>query len=279
MEAYARIYRQHSTPLLCRPTGVAPVLPQFTGIKSVIFDIYGTLFISGSGDIGVHSASQQEETLRNILTSEFDLNLDNASNYTQRLLSSIQAEHQEMKARGIEFPEIDIREHWKKLFPALSDEQIDALAVRYETISNPVWPMPNALETLIELDRRDLHLGIISNAQFYTPALFPAFFGDQTPNFPTALYSYHHREAKPGLELYHKTVARLEIAGIKPAEVLYVGNDMRNDIHPGRAVGFKTVLLASDLRSYRPREEMKLPRADATITDLNQIIDLLVESH
>ena len=42
-----------STPLEPRPTGASPRLPRLAGIRAVLFDIYGTLLISASGDIGL----------------------------------------------------------------------------------------------------------------------------------------------------------------------------------------------------------------------------------
>ena len=42
--------------------------------------------------------------------------------------------------------------------------------------------------------------------------------------------------------------------GIGSDEVLYVGNDMLNDMTPASRVGFRTALFAGDARSLRMRE-------------------------
>ena len=47
------IFRLHSQPLEPHPTGTAPQLRRLEHIKAAAFDIYGTLVISGVGDIGV----------------------------------------------------------------------------------------------------------------------------------------------------------------------------------------------------------------------------------
>jgi putative hydrolase of the HAD superfamily len=65
---------------------------------------------------------------------------------------------------------------------------------------------------------------------------------------------------------------------VSPEEVLYVGNDMRNDIMPATKVGFQGVLFAGDSRSLRLRQKDAscanlIPKA--TITELNQIFDIL----
>ena len=41
------------------PTAVAPRLDKIDGIKAIIFDIYGTLVVSASGDIDQIDLSQQ----------------------------------------------------------------------------------------------------------------------------------------------------------------------------------------------------------------------------
>ena len=35
------------------PTSIAPHCPKITGLRAVLFDVYGTLMISGSGDISL----------------------------------------------------------------------------------------------------------------------------------------------------------------------------------------------------------------------------------
>ncbi|MEQ8837627.1 MAG: HAD family hydrolase, partial [Lacipirellulaceae bacterium] len=66
---------------------------------------------------------------------------------------------------------------------------------------------------------------------------------------------------------------------ITPAETLYVGNDMRNDIWPAAKVGFKTALFAGDERSLRLREDEpnrdQRPEPDAVVTELDQLPKLL----
>ena len=60
--------------------------------------------------------------------------------------------------------------------------------------------------------------------------------------------------------------------------VLYVGNDMLNDIYPAAKAGFKTALFAGDSRSLRLRKDKpkcKYLSADIVITDLIQLLDYL----
>jgi putative hydrolase of the HAD superfamily len=61
---------------------------------------------------------------------------------------------------------------------------------------------------------------------------------------------------------------------ILPASVLYVGNDMCNDILPAKTIGFQTALFAGDRRSLRRRADDDCCRGlvpDAIVTDLRQL--------
>ncbi|OHB80611.1 MAG: hypothetical protein A2V98_01020 [Planctomycetes bacterium RBG_16_64_12] len=136
--------------------------------------------------------------------------------------------------------------------------ELERLAVEYEARANPVWPMPGLRACLGSLTEKGLLLGIISNGQFYTQELFPALLGQRAEfwGFDSELqyYSYQHGRAKPAPELYEMAARALRRRGVKPAEVLYAGNDMLNDIRPARAAGFRTALFAGDARSLRLRQ-------------------------
>ena len=141
--------------------------------------------------------------------------------------------------------------------------------------------MPGASETLVTLRGRGLTLGIVSNAQFYTPLLFPALLGRDLEELgfeeDLCLFSYQHGVAKPGPALYRILHERLDQRGIAPAETLYLGNDAHKDIHPAAELGFHTVLFAGDNRSLRLHsDQTALHSPDALITNLAQLPDLLV---
>ena len=53
------IMRRQSRPLEPVPTGVSPVLRELPAIRAVMFDIYGTLLISASGDIDADASSNR----------------------------------------------------------------------------------------------------------------------------------------------------------------------------------------------------------------------------
>lgn len=63
-----------------------------------------------------------------------------------------------------------------------------------------------------------------------------------------------------------------------PANTLYVGNDMLNDIWTASQAGCRTCLFADDRRSLRLREKDKRCKKlvpDATVDHLHQITELI----
>ena len=61
MTDFAALIRDLSSPLEPLPTETPADLRELRGIKAVLFDVYGTLVISGSGDVGVNAAAGRGE--------------------------------------------------------------------------------------------------------------------------------------------------------------------------------------------------------------------------
>lgn len=267
MDRYREIIRRHSRPLAPLPTGEPPVLRALGEVDAVLFDVYGTLLVSGSGDVGVGDPADRGEAMAASLAAAgvpLQGPRDAALNV---FLNQIERQHQIARQSGVDFPEVDIVDVWRDTLADLvacgwvtGAEQADppALAVEFEVRANPVWPMPDLWPTLEGLRRAGRTLGVISNAQFYTPEVFPALVGRTLAElgFDPGLqfYSYQHGRAKPSGELYRLAVAALRLRGIPAQRGLVVGNDMRNDIGPAARVGFRTALFAGDTRSLRRRE-------------------------
>lgn len=281
--------RRLFAPLSPRPTGRQPKLQPLAGIKAVLFDIYGTLLISASGDIGLVAGTTTPITLAQLFDRAA---LDPApvalaDTDTRPLISAvIKAHHRQAREHGIGVPEVDILAIWAQVLADLGldipPEQRRRIALEYEALTNQVWPMPGLAETLEALRQAGLVMGIVSNAQFYTPLLLEAFLGDS----PSALglepecsaWSYRLGIAKPSTAIYEPALEGLRRAHrIKPDEVLYIGNDLRNDIWPAGELGMRTALFAGDARSLRLREDdpsLSDVAPDRVVTELRQVISL-----
>jgi putative hydrolase of the HAD superfamily len=276
------------------PEDAATRLLELSGIRAVVFDVYGTLFSSGVGDISLATEENRDAAIRTVLL-ENGIRVTRAASklrIDEALHEIIHKYQSRRRARGMEYPEVDIRSVWAELITELATSgqietdaaiDIDTLVIDYETRVNPTQPMPGLAELLIKLHARGLIFSIISNAQFYTPLLFEAFLGetiDELGFCPDCnVWSYEELEGKPSQQLYRLAAERLkQHHQLTPDQCLYIGNDMRNDIWPAKALGFRTALFAGDKLSLRRRKDhhaCKGLQPDAEITALAQIESLI----
>lgn len=278
----SEIIRQHSSFMGVQPTDVQPVLRPLDGIRAVLFDVYGTLIISGSGDVGTEDVGSQPRAFADALAAVGLQYLGDEADGVRLLTQVIAVHHERDRQRGVEYPEVHIDEVWADVVARLKSDRrlvipgdrppIDTaiLALEYEVRSNPVWPVPGVAECLQQLREVKIPMGIVSNAQSFTRLLFPVLLGESLEELgfrePWCFWSYRYRQAKPGTFLFERAREAVVSAGIAAHEVLYVGNDMLKDIWPASRVGFRTALFAGDMRSYRPRTDD--PRVSGLAPDL-----------
>lgn len=294
-EELIRLYRRLSHRITPLPAGREATTRGLHGIRAILFDVYGTLLVSASGDIDAASAMDPADALQKALASCGLAPAADAGAIGAELLElEIRRRHALLRAGGCDFPEIDILSVWdaalRELFKmgriaAPADAwSLPGLAIERECRVNPVWPMPGAAETLGILRRHGLRIGIVSNAQFFTPIAIEALFGTDVVDlgFEPALtaWSYEIGEAKPGLTPFLKPLDRLQAEGFRPDQIAFIGNDCLNDLVPAQKLGMQPILFAGDRRSLRLREsdEHCAPvRQNATvITGLSQLPELLV---
>ena len=106
--------RRLSSPLEPIPTEAAEEAAPLTGVRAVLFDVYGTLFISGAGEIGVNEPLESDSAFsESIQAAGFNWLVQEAPvRGSERLKHHIRETHARKKAQGIEFPEVDILEEW-----------------------------------------------------------------------------------------------------------------------------------------------------------------------
>jgi putative hydrolase of the HAD superfamily len=295
---YIRHLLDSQAPIDPLPTGVEPHYYCDKGIKAILLDIYGTLLISSSGDIDQTEIS--DDNLRQALGAAGIKTQDGIQNVLDHLLSdfnyTIRVCHEAARMNNIPYPEIDILSIWKivliharrkGLVEFTDDADILLMTAVFEFLSNKVYPMPGFKETIEALLKRNIPLGLISNAQFYTPVLMNYFLNDKISlkekikgfDRDMVVFSYKFGKAKPDPTLYEELLPTLKWKyGIRSDQVLFVGNDMLKDIYPSKHVGFKTALFAGDKRSLRMREEKKelsATKPDFVITELNQLLTIV----
>jgi len=260
------------------PTSITPVGGLVGKIQCVLFDIYGTLFISGSGDISVARKSSSPNQKLEHLVHQYDVGKTPQA-LVAELHDVIESKHRRLKDNDIDYPEIEIDQIWQQILGIDDILRIRQFAIEYELIVNPVYPMPNLKNLLAACRQQNLAMGIISNAQFFTPLLFEWFLDARMENlgFDSELIflSYQVGCAKPSQVLFKMAESAIKAKGFDTTAALFVGNDMLNDIYPAHQLGFQTALFAGDARSLRLRTDdarcLNLS-ADLILTDLDQLI-------
>jgi putative hydrolase of the HAD superfamily len=273
------------------PTGMKPRLTPLHGIRAVLFDLYGTLLISGAGDPGSVKSRNQAGVLQAAMTASGIRVLSPLAGQKGMAIfqECIRKSHEAGCRRGNQFPEINIITIWRRTLSRLvKSGQIEAeidqtmvkiLAVEYECRNNPVCPMPGMARMLRQLVQKNLSLGVVSNAQFFTPLLFEAFFPGGLPGLGIherlSTWSWKHGIAKPSPDFFQLAIDRIQREhSCRTKDILMVGNDMLNDVSVASRLGCSTVLFAGDARSLRMREndrECRKTEPDAIITHLDQL--------
>ena len=302
---FLELIREHSRPLLPLSSGYAPKDAVREEIRAVVFDIYGTLLISSRGEVGSDTAAGKPRPVSpgtpSLTEGPFTAALRRAGYTPLRKVEEraavlyetlIRESHAADRARGITHPEVDILSIWERLLQTLAKEQridrkpypygVVTAALGYELRSNRVWPMPGMREMLQDLASRGALLGIVSNAQFYTPLMLEALLGVSLEELGITyqVWSYREREGKPSFHLFQLLLERISREGrtLRPEECVYVGNDMLNDMYPASITGFHPVLFAGDARSLRLREKDPAVRSiepEAVCTDLHQLSNIV----
>ena len=284
------------------PTAMEPVVYKDNSIKAVLFDIYGTLVISGSGDIeeedySTHSIEKALEASGITINEEVD-NKDTILNNILALHeNTVKNEQAKIQQEGYPYPEIDILEVCSEVLKKSKEhnwiifnngKDCRSVIFMFELLSNRISPMPGLRKIITSLDNNNIPLGIISNAQFYTPIILNYYLHNTYEEVESVkpfdpeltIFSYKYHRGKPDTQLFEIVKPALQTQySLKPEEVLYVGNDMLKDIYTAQKSGFKTALFASDKRSLKLRDADNRVQGitpDFIITHLEQLADILL---
>jgi FMN phosphatase YigB (HAD superfamily) len=115
---------------------------------------------------------------------------------------------------------------------------------------------PEVSSALKKLKNDNIVLGILSDAQLYTPIDLTLLLRDQSGGeiddynelFDTDLtfFSHEYGSVKPSEVLYRRLFDALYEYHITPSQTVFVGNDLAMDIRPAASIGMKTGLFCGD---------------------------------
>ena len=218
-------------------------------IRSVLFDVYGTLMQVGPPPTGGDALWQ--ELFQEMFQTEPPLARLDFSIACNR---AILLRHNSAHARGIAYPEI----LWPSIvgevlprFAKLPAEKQKDFVYRQIQIGRTIGLMRGVSETLRWLAHKQCVMGIASNAQAYTLQELDAALkteGCSMGMFDPELcyWSYQNGFSKPGPHGYQMLRIRLEARGIDSNQTLMIGDRLDNDVTPARLQGFQTWHLKTD---------------------------------
>jgi putative hydrolase of the HAD superfamily len=127
------------------------------------------------------------------------------------------------------------------------EHEVDAhVSARVELTRMLLRPRPGAIDTLAELRRRELQLGLISMCSEDVPAAWPDT--ELAGLFDVETFSATCGLTKPEPEIYLHTAAAL---GVDPDECIFVGDGANDELAGAARVGMTPVLFVAD--GGRPR--------------------------
>lgn len=243
-------------PASTRSQGVIPTLEPKP--KAILFDVYGTLVCPQVGDLDEQARLASGEDSFIQTAERFNFSKEIGIKWHNWFFEAISAEHQEQKEKGIVPAEVQVDQIWTQMIaraggdPAVSDPRM--VATYRELLANPVQPFSGAVEALWKLKKKGIRLGLASNSQFYTLPILGKALGIEPDEFFEAeltFLSFLLGFSKPSPYFFRLVRTRVLHLGLKPEEVLVVGNDCENDCSPAKAHGLQALLFWGNDHSVR----------------------------
>ena len=254
-----------------------------TDIRAVIFDVYGTLLNywrpefdqPGGRDRALLGAFCETVAYFGFADALTDMNPEESPEKTIHDLyhGLITLNHEKSIEKGVTFPEVRIEEVWMVILMMLRRHGFDssrchlgddrdlakcvAYYYNYQALGRQLYP--GVADALVGLKEKNMVLGIVSNAQFYTPIDLTLLlrdqsggrFDDYTEIFDPDLVvlSYEIGYSKPNPGIFRKLFDALYEFHILPSQTVFVGNDLLQDISPAQEAGMKGAFFVGDDKS------------------------------
>ncbi len=253
---------------------------KLTDIRAVVCDVYGTIinyWKPGFGSSDTRSKTLLEAFKRVVDRFGMDevLRATNENEAPEKTLSDfyhglIALQHEKLAQKGVQFPEVKIESIWNIIIMLLkrrgykpeqySPGEIEdfsrILSFYYNFHSLGRQLFDGVVDSLSKLKENNISLGILSNAQFYTPLDLSILIREQSNGkyddfnelFDPDLtfFSYEYGVAKPNQVLFRRLFDALYEYHILPSQTVLIGNDLLLDIQPAIEAGMKTAFFTGD---------------------------------
>jgi putative hydrolase of the HAD superfamily len=242
-----------------------------TPVRAVVFDYGDTL---GSLAVAEQRLLEAYGEIRRMLEEQAYHDVPEAADLVQRLTGRIIGLVNESYQRR-ELEELDILALFEETLGSLGfvvprDVVQRIVELEYRAIvSERTIPAEN-LDTLEELKRRGLKLGLVSNAHFLPGSLLEDFDRLGLARFMDAIVtSSQVGIRKPHPDIFRRILGELEV---EAEEAVFVGDKVREDIYGPQELGMRAVLT----RQFRSEEfDPGKGSPDAVIDSLSELVPYL----
>jgi FMN phosphatase YigB (HAD superfamily) len=284
-----------------------PHLEPVTGLRVVLWNVYGTLLAISEGNLVFEVADPFHMDVA--LTKTIDqFKMWNSmsrkpgqpSAYMREILQKVLAELRLAPSPGEKYPEIAAERVWenivKKLFQKeyAFDERFfgslaefsQKVAYFYHSSLQGTSAYPGAADAVTYLARAGLQQGLLTDGQCFTAVQLQRALRKQDPGIaldelvPPARrwISGEQKVRKPSASLFESALQHLAKEGIEASEVMHVGSNMDRDIIPAKAFGMRTALFAGDRTSLSATPEQlkhRRTRPDVLLTEYSQLAQVI----
>ncbi|HDM35845.1 MAG TPA: HAD family hydrolase [Candidatus Syntrophoarchaeum butanivorans] len=238
-------------------------------IEGVLFDIYGTLIY----------VSEESIRMRSRIISRY---LERYGIHLQPEDVALEAAHRWIEFSKGEFA--DVYEYFSAVLSGLTgqsdfDEEFMEGLIEVGALESEAELLPNVVETLESLKKLGIKLGVVSNAPcFYAMRDLRAL--GLLEYFDAIGVSSRWKITKPDPEIFLRAADSL---GLKPQNVIVVGNDPVEDVKGAKLAGMRSVLLIPPIEGMWSTSRAVFGECDdeiecepdCVIEDLSEILEII----
>lgn len=223
--------------------------------KAVIFDLFHTLTSANS----VNAPGRETADILGVSQEQWNAQIFNYSN-------------DRLTGKNKDAYEI-VREMAHVINPAITEDTIkEATESRVRRFNYALINIdPKVQEVLKKVEKLNILMGLLSNADVQEVSAW-----DQSPIkylFDSVVFSCDVGFVKPQAEIYEISLKQL---GVKPDEVLFVGDGGCDELKGAQEVGIKTVLMTEFIKKLWPEKIIaRRQYADYEIDDLKKLLDII----
>lgn len=224
-------------------------------LKGILFDLYDTLTYADQKQY-----EQKSEKCANICNVQKE---DFSRVWKSLVVDSNIGKYPKTEDR--------VRETLKLLRVPPNIDMIEKITnLEHEFLENGIRLFDDAIETLINLRKSGLKLGLVTNA---SPSVRIVIEKNNIDEYMDCIViSSDVRVRKPDERIYHVALKKLDFTA---QECMFVGDGNDGELDGAYKVGLETIWIKRNLKKYVEMNESSLSSIDYTIGSLSEIVNII----